>query len=67
MNLKPDCLEVLDNWHCQAKPAPQIMCAKRKSKQSYKFFKSKQKKQEKLLRSGSGFCCWGHEIKDKRA
>ena len=24
-------------------------------------------KQEKLLRSGSGFCCWGHEIKDDNA
>ena len=25
------------------------------------------RKQEKLLRSGSGFCCWGHEIKDDEA
>ena len=44
VNLKPDCLEVLDYWHCQAKPAPQNISSKRKTKQSYKFFKSKQKK-----------------------
>ena len=44
VNLKPDWLEVLDYWHFQSKPARQIMSAKRKTEQSYKFFKSKQKK-----------------------